>query len=98
MQWKDRPLDLDLHLFSFDRETLDLVTHCYFGNKAPEPKLEFGERLHLDVDCMHVCRIILSFVCVLVAKSDKRPISLDTVCNLFSTMCSLICREMGTRP
>jgi hypothetical protein len=87
------PLDLDLHLFSFDRKTLALVTHCYFYNKAPESGLEVGERLHLDVDHMHVCIILFLCVCSL-----QRSISIDTVCNLFSTMCSLIRREMDTRP
>ena len=60
MQWKDKPRDLDLHLFSFDSKTLDRVTHCYFGNHGRDSDgvgLEHGERLHLDRDDMQVCRM-----------------------------------------
>lgn len=81
MQWKDRPRDLDLHLFSFDRKTLDLVTHCYFMNKYEELGLEVGECMHLDVDDTQVCRIILSFVFVLVAKTDIPRYCLQPVCD-----------------
>jgi hypothetical protein len=74
MQWKDKPRDLDLHLFSFDSKTLDLVTHCYFGNRGADTVgvgLEHGERLHLDHDHTQVCRK-QSFCpwCVRVANFD----------------------------
>ncbi len=98
MQWKDIPRDLDLHLFSFDSKTLNLVTHCYFGNRGGDNVgvgLEHGERLHLDRDDTQVCRM-QSFCPWCVALQIS--ISLDTVCNFFLTRCSLICREMEPRP
>jgi len=54
IQWKDKPRDLDLHLFSFHYKTLALVTHCCFKKKGQKLGLDKGECLFLDKDDVEV--------------------------------------------
>ena len=67
MQWKDKPRDLDLHLFSFNCNTLALVTQCYWRNKAQSLGLEHGECLFLDRDDTQVRSGIMPLIIVLAA-------------------------------
>jgi hypothetical protein len=72
MQWREKPRDLDLHLFSFDSKTLDPVTHCFFGNRGEDIGLEREERLNLDRDDMQVRR--MQSFCLWCARcKDRSP-------------------------